>query len=258
MYKGYNLRIDVNHDCKSIDDLLNKFNIKYDAFKAKQPMDTDIENSIKKYVMNPVDDGRLDGDAINDDWFPSVESSIFLSHSHDDETLALKIKILLENKFKQKVFVDSFVWKYCNDLLKLLDDKYCLNGNVYDYRKRNNTTAAVHMLLSSALTTMMDKSECVIFLNTNKSNIKTVFDNEVQTASPWIYHELQMMNILRRKSIGERATRLYEANESFGMERKIKVNLPLVKFADFNRWLMQAVDKTTCSEVLDVLYTIIK
>ncbi len=42
-----------------------------------------------------------------DNWFPSIKSDIFLSHSHKDEDTALKIAGYLKNNHKLEVFVDS-------------------------------------------------------------------------------------------------------------------------------------------------------
>ena len=47
----------------------------------------------------------------------------------------------LYESFGIKSFIDSSVWGYANDLLKLIDDAYCLNlegtNKSYNYEKRN-------------------------------------------------------------------------------------------------------------------------
>lgn len=54
-----------------------------------------------------------------------------------------------------------------NDLLREIDEKYCRhsNGTSFDYDKRNYSTSHVHMMLSIALSRMIDKCESVFFLN---------------------------------------------------------------------------------------------
>ena len=56
---------------------------------------------------------------------------------------------------------------------------------MYDYNKRNYSTSHVHMMLSTALTMMMDEAECVIFLNT--PNALSTKDIVHKTESPWIF-----------------------------------------------------------------------
>jgi hypothetical protein len=56
-----------------------------------------------------------------------------------------------------------------------------------------------YMMLASALTLMMDKTECVFFLNTPES-IKTE-DVIKKTASPWIYHEITMLHLIQKNRL---------------------------------------------------------
>ena len=57
------------------------------------------------------------------------------------------------------------------------------------------------MMLSTALSNMMNKTECIIFLNTSNSINITDEINEIQkseyTFSPWIYYELSMMTLIK-------------------------------------------------------------
>lgn len=54
------------------------------------------------------------------------------------------------------------------------------------------------MMLASALTMMIDKAECVIFLNTpNAVSTEEIID---KTESPWIYYETVMTNLVRHKN----------------------------------------------------------
>ena len=69
-----------------------------------------------------------------------------------------------------------------------------------------HTTSHVHMMLSTALTEMMDNTECVIFFNTpNSINMADELEKiekknkKETTISPWIYHELSMTTMLRSK-----------------------------------------------------------
>lgn len=157
-------------------------------------------NELKKYIRH--NEGEIiNGDFIEKVWFPEVKPDIFISHSHIDEEIALKIKFLLEKKFNLNVFVDSVVWGNANDLLRELDNNCCKNdrNHTYNYEKRNNTTAIVHLMLADALTKIMDQSKYVFFLNTVNSTLKDGYGNEEQVTSPWIYHELVMTKYLQDK-----------------------------------------------------------
>jgi hypothetical protein len=152
----------------------------------------------------------LEGQAINGtrvkaDWFANAGSDIFLSHSHADEDLAIGIAGFLKQELGLSSFIDSLVWGHSNKLLKAIDDDHCWldeKKEVYDYNKRNYSTSHVHMMLGTALTEMIDRCECVIFINTPQSIQATDSKKgtEETTGSPWIYHELATTKLIRRQS----------------------------------------------------------
>lgn len=156
-----------------------------------------IRKELDRFVL---DDGSLDGSTLQNDWFPEVEVDIFLSHSHGDHKLTMAFAAMLKEEFGLTTFIDSCVWGYANDLLKKIDDVYCKNkkGDMYDYDQRNFSTSHVHMMLSGALTKMMDKTECLIFVNTPNS-ITTSDVVKDKTKSPWIYSEIATSLVLRKK-----------------------------------------------------------
>lgn len=142
---------------------------------------------------------------IIENWFPAVSADVFLSHSHKDEELIIGLAGWLHDNFGIKAFIDSTVWGYADKLLKLIDDVYCTTGPdktyKYNYQQRNRSTSHVHMMLSTALTEMIDRCECVMFVNTPNSFIPSdYFKNEGNTESPWIYSEIAMTRMLRERS----------------------------------------------------------
>jgi hypothetical protein len=145
-------------------------------------------------------DGVINGTQLADDWFPLEESDVFLSHAHIDEPLAITLAGLLSHEFDLKVFIDSAIWGHADDLLKAIDKKYCrhFDGASYSYEKRNGSTSHVHIMLATALGKMMEKSECLLFLNT--PNSLDAASTVARTFSPWIYHELATSKIIRRQS----------------------------------------------------------
>ncbi len=159
-----------------------------------------VDESIQKYLNT---DGSLSATDIESDWFPQIDADVFISHSHKD---CMKVVVLIGylSTLGLKIFADFLVWDYYVYLLKRVDDNYCLkrtnqNGkHVYDYNIRNKSTAYVQTILNSALMKMIDKTECLIILETPNS-IKIRELNSVTTESCWIYSELLMSNCLRRK-----------------------------------------------------------
>lgn len=193
MYKGFNLKLNNGSDFNNF--LIDNYK-EYGKEICKEKRTNTIE-SLDKYIGK---DGQLNCSALKDDWFPKIESNIFISHSHDDEDLAASLAGWFHKEFKLESFIDSYVWGYCNDLLREIDDKYCRhsNGVSYDYDKRNYSTSHVHMMLSTALNQMIDKSECVIFLNTDKSVLTAKDTIGCKTRSPWIYSEINETRTIQK------------------------------------------------------------
>ena len=185
MYRGFNLEYKYYH----IDYHNNGRNL-YRKTKKR------IQDTLENYLSI---DGYLDGLKMQEDWFPEVEADVFISHSRQDEQYALTLASWLHNEFGLRSFIDSAVWGYADDLLSIIDDKYCWNPkhNMYEYKKRNRSTSHVHMMLSAALNKMIDKAECLFFLNSPKA-VSTSSAMQM-TASPWIYSEIAMSKTIRKK-----------------------------------------------------------
>lgn len=73
-----------------------------------------VESVINSFVSP---NGKLNGTAMQSNWFPKVDANIFLSHSHKDEQLAIALSGWLHEQFGLSVFIDSCVWGYSNNLL---------------------------------------------------------------------------------------------------------------------------------------------
>jgi len=151
------------------------------------------------------DNGHIDGTAMKSNWFQIENVDIFISHSHKDINKVKAFAGWLYDKFSLTVFIDSCAWGYCDELLREIDDKHCKkkDGKTYNYNFRNYTTSHVHMMLSTALTEMIDNTECIMFYNTPQSvslvdDLKTIKNEKKKvTLSPWIYHELAMTSLVR-------------------------------------------------------------
>lgn len=168
-------------------------------------------NELRDYLLE--DGSSLDGDKIQNKLFPESNIDIFLSHSGRDTNEVIKLAICLERK-GLRVFVDSCVWSNAFDLLKSIDDKYCLNTNsMYDYEKRNYSTSHIYMMLNTALHKMIDRCEVFLFLGTpNSTSVKDGIKNKKSLTSPWILSELAFVQHVRRKS-SMRTKSLHESLE---------------------------------------------
>lgn len=191
-----------------------------------------IRESLKEYV---VDSKILDGNRIMQDCFPQIDDvNVFISHSHNDEDVAIQLANIIYKSCKAKSFIDSMVWDYADELLKDIDNIYCKDKTTgrYWYNSRNRTTAYVHMMLATSLTQMMDKCDCIIFIDTPNSIEQNVLRGDA-TFSPWIFHELATLHTLRVTlppdffAMEKLATDSRARMASFSESRKVDIALPL-------------------------------
>ncbi|WP_318492527.1 hypothetical protein [Photobacterium leiognathi] len=201
MFKGY----DIINKC---DEVIKRFDDLYQDPKFQQSVDDFLKTSNTK-IHTELDDfyfkeGVLDGSLLQKTWFPFLEEShIFLSHSHKDKNIAETLAFLFHEVLEINVFIDSQVWGYADDLLRKVDEKYSYNEktNTYCYSTRNRTTSNIYLILQNALNCMIDKSECLLFLNT-KNTIEKFTNSgliDQRTSSPWIMSELQFSSMVRRR-----------------------------------------------------------
>jgi len=218
-----------------------------------------IKENLDRFIDS---EGALNGTKMQDNWFPQINADIFISHSHKDERQAIGLAGWLYERFGLKAFIDSCVWGYSGELLKMIDNRYCLqsDGKTYSYELRNYSTSHVHMMLSTALTMMIDKTECLFFLNTPRSlSAKEVINN---TESPWIYHELAMTKFVRKRKLKE--YRMDVIKKSFELAEAGKENL-VVKYdvtldhlheltqEDLTNWMLLN-NRSKHNYSLDILY----
>lgn len=197
MYTGFNLKFESYFTEAQENYYLKKGKELFKLYSNQ------VEQKLEELIL---DNGNIDGSKMQLNWFPTVDADIFLSHSHKNEKEAIALSGYLHDNLGIKTFVDSCIWGGSADLLKKLDEKFCKMDNGYfDYNKRNFTTSNVHMMLSTALTKMMDKTECLIFLNTPDS-ISFKEGVKSSTLSPWIYAEIETSKLIRHKKLSEYRT----------------------------------------------------
>ena len=194
----------------------------------------DAPNPISDYLENKK---ALDGKAMKEGLFPQLKADIFISHSHDDVERAKSLAGWLEGEFKVKTFIDATIWGDYRSLLRDINDKYCktprscgCNGEDYSYEAGINSASHIHMLLLSALHEMIDNTECFFFISTpNSVKIEQAAqgkDTKGKTYSPWIYYELGISRIVRKRLPFEhRGVRLsYDPAKSSGEAQSLAVS----------------------------------
>jgi hypothetical protein len=178
--------------------LSNKLDYYYDlGTKLLDKNKALIRRGLESFMIK---DGYLNGSKIQSNWFPLIEADVFISYAYKDEKKAVALAGWLNENFKLKVFVDSCVWGYSEELLKVIDDNFCFDNDKaqYNYFKRNKSTSHVHMMLSIALSKMIDNTECLFFLNTpNSIKVSDVINS---TESPWIYYEIAMTKLIKKRN----------------------------------------------------------
>lgn len=81
---------------------------------------TSVKKEIKEIIDSfTLDSGKIDGNKMQSNWFPQIKADIFLSHSHQDEKLAIALSEWMYQNFGLIVFIDSCIWGYSNKLLEI-------------------------------------------------------------------------------------------------------------------------------------------
>ena len=160
MFTAFNLRIKL----KDFDKVEEYITI---GKQCKADLNNLVNKELDEFTLS---EEVLDGEKLSKSWFKTIDSDVFISHSHNDADLAYAFAGWLKEEFDLEVFLDEVVWGSADTLLKKLDEKYCKqeNSKNYDYVKRNFTTSHVHAMLSAAIQSVMNNSEVIFFLNTNE------------------------------------------------------------------------------------------
>lgn len=196
MYRGFKITKET------IEKILeNKSSYKATYKKEAEIIKKEIKNNLEKYLTANND---IDVESLRKEWFPTKEYDIFLSHSHGDiDEIEVLAGYLIEEK-GLRVFVDSFIWGYYDDLLKQLNNTYNqiqkndLFSVTYNHSGANWCCSNVTIILNSALQEVIDNSEAIFFYNTPNS-ITHNYNNRDRTKSPWIFSEIETTRIIRKK-----------------------------------------------------------
>lgn len=249
MHKGFNL------DLAGVD--LNSY------IKIGKEIHSNNKALVEKKLESFKDkNGNLIASEIIAKWFPPIEAEVFLSHSHKDEDLIIGLAGWLRKEFGLNSFIDSCIWGYSSELLKIIDDEYCYkeSSKTYDYQERNRSTSHVYMMLSTALAKMINSCECVIFVNTPNSISPKNYIKGTTTDSPWIYSEIAMTSIIQRRTLADHRGIMVKSStavENFRESLNIKYDVDLmhltpITITDLKKW--RSENNKTGADALDTLY----
>lgn len=189
MYRGFNLKN------ISFEDDINVLASQYDLLH-KNSFPSKLLKSIDSFIQTEY---TFNGNALINQWFPKIQKpNIFISHSHSDLTLAKALANWLEENFPISCFIDSNVWGNFTDLRRQINNYFVKNlGFEYDCEQQDRVSQHVMMMLNISLIEMMDRCQCLFFLNTpNSISLEDFCYNS--TYSPWLFSEIGMFNCIKK------------------------------------------------------------
>lgn len=254
--------IDVNDDMPTFINNYYDYGLKNDVYQHIGRIKKKLESCIN------YDKHYIDGDRLEKELFKEINADVFISHSHADEKLAIAISGWLKKEMELTAFVDSCVWDYVDETLCELNNRYNVirtetNGSkVYNHNKANYFASHLYLMLNAALNNMLDKTECLLFINTKNSVIPLDKTNvSGQTFSPWIYSEIVMANTMQqiepqRYNVLKHSYKYAaEMNEQISITHKL--NLSEFKSIDFDILYKWQKSKTQTEHAMDTLYKIL-
>lgn len=201
MFAGFNLEISKSFFDSQVETFQKFQEIGEKHLKSQT---CGVEKALDTYINNNI----VDGSKIQKDWFPEIDTDIFLSHSSIDNKLVNAIAGWINCTFGLRCFIDSDVWCYAGSIADKLNDRFSnkrvgdAGGLLYSHENCLKVSEHVNTMLNIALQRMIDKCESVFLVNTENSIHINSSPNSIDvTYSPWIYSELVCSEIIRRKSL---------------------------------------------------------
>ena len=208
---------------ETIDEVVNKLPIQSIVHTSKTP--NNLRDRLRDLIKG--EKGIVNGERLRDFVFPIDKFDVFISHSHNDLKIASLFAVWLKEKCGLSVFLDSFVWNSADRLLREIDNLYCKQRNgLYNYYRRNYSTAHIHTMLSMSIMEIIKRSKVGILIDSHHSiNLERLRNsNQVKTLSPWIFQEIMLM---RQFANSESSTRMFSSenlNESLQMAHTVDLS----------------------------------
>lgn len=160
-----------------------------------------IHDAMVSYIKNAtILNGCIKAEELNDVFYRTDDFHVFISHKGEDRPYAKKLADWLWSNFGIRSFIDYYFWGDLAELQPSIDEFLCRHNaerNTWNYHDRNYSTAHTHMMLSNALSEMIRKTECFIFIESSNSVSANPKGVKKDTSSPWIFHELYTVNTIQ-------------------------------------------------------------
>lgn len=183
----------------------------------------------------------LNGDKIAEKVFPLLKGhKIFISHSHQDEALAIKVAKIIKKTYGVDSFIDSQLWGNVYDLANEIIIMHHEKGSsIYQYNICESVFAHIFNMLNIALSEAMRQADVFVFLNTLTSTER--IDDELWIASPWLYYELSFTSILASfQNSFVKSSKQELLLENFSIFRKMPIDhLTKISWGNFKNELGQ-------------------
>jgi hypothetical protein len=189
-------------------DTIQNINYALHYQKGKEIFDKQNKQIAESVAQYEIQKNTLSVKKIEADYFPIPDNiDVFISHSHKDLNFAIAFAGCLKYYLGLNCFIDSCLWNNVDDLMRIVANEYCVmekyeNGipKTYGYDSINKASSNVHMILSMALTNVINKSEVFCFIGTENSATfkETMTGGMAKTFSPWIYLELMISKLLSK------------------------------------------------------------
>ena len=255
MHRGFQLALDT--EAGIFNDRFSMYVDRgYNLFSSNR---TRMNHAIDHFQMSDfiLPNGVVDGSRLQEYWFPRIKADVFISHSHQDEKLALALAGWLYETFRLVPFVDSCAWGYFDELSEQLFKGAVQANDPQEHKALEDTIRShVHTMLNGAIREMIDITECLFFLNTSNS-----IHGDGMTQSNWIQSELDIAKRIRKRPKEEKQPLL-------GLLRPVECIFFLVSYkAPVNhltridsdrlmKWSACSLKSNTPSEHLDRLYAL--
>ena len=194
---------------------------------STQPLERprELHSELRRLVKG--ERGIIDGERLQNFVFPTNNYDVFISHSHNDLEIAKRFATWLKEKYGYNVFLDSFVWNSADGLLREIDNLYCKQRNgLYNYHRRNYSTAHIHTMLSMSIMEIIKRSKVGILIDSHHSiNLERLRNsNQGKTLSPWIFQEIMFMRQFANQKSSTRMFSSENLNEDLQIAHSVDLS----------------------------------
>lgn len=246
MYRAYNVKIKDLYKINHNEWRQNCFELKYNKLKK------DFLHSFQNMISYIQADKKYTGE---DNYNEQKQFDIFIAHSNEDIRLAKSLACIIEEKFGLRCFLDSMYWSNLEYLqTQMLINTKSQEDDILEYNKFLQIAKHCDILMAGALSNMIDKCECVFFLNTPNLSGGNLSDYMSKQYSPWIFYEIYCTSLIK-KCVPERykkSTAMKETHKDMYIDDNLNIkNLTQINEEDIVRWLSSINKK---ENPLDTLY----